>query len=85
VGESEDAARADPIWTDQIGNVALTLVQLTQGSRTSYQLFAVAGEGWLQAGAYWHYAEALAAIRSWQEYLRGGGIVEAWGRQSLPQ
>jgi hypothetical protein len=74
-----------PIWTDQIGIVTLSLAQLTQGGRTSYQLFAVEGGRWLQVGAYWLYPQALAAIQSWQHYLHNGGTVEAWVRQSLPQ
>jgi hypothetical protein len=85
VNQKMQPARTTPIWTDQIGNAALTLVQLTQGSRTSYQLFAISDGGWQQVGAYWLYPEAQAAIQSWQEYLRGGGTVEAWVRQSLPQ
>src|SRR5258705_8982468 len=85
VNQKMQPARTTPIWTEQIGTVTLTLAQLTQGSRTSYQLFAVAGGGWLQVGAYWLYPEAQAVIQSWQEYLRGGGTVEAWVRQSLPQ
>jgi len=62
--------------------MTLTVVQLTQGSRTSYQLFAVAGGAWLQVGAYWLYPERLAAIQSRQEYLHGGGTVAAWVRKA---
>ena len=85
VNQKMQPARTTPIWTDEIGNVTLTLARLTQGSRTSYQLFAISDGGWQQVGTYWLYPEALAAIQSLQEYLRGGGTVEAWVRQSLPQ
>ena len=85
VNQKMQPTRTTPIWTDQIGDVALTLVQLTQGSRTSYQLFAISDGGWQQVGTYWLYPEALAGVQAWQGYLRGGGTVETWVRQSLQQ
>ena len=85
VNQKMQPARTTQIWTDQIGNMTLTLLQLTQGSRTSYQLFAISDGGWQQVDTYWLYPEALAGVQTWQGYLRGGGTVEAWVRHSLPQ
>jgi hypothetical protein len=85
VNQKMQPARTTPIWTDQIGTVTLTLLQATHGTRTCYQLCAISAGAWLQVGMYGLYPEALAGVQSWQEYLRRGGTVEAWVRQSLPQ
>ena len=85
VNQKMQPTRTVPVWTDQIGKVTLTLVQVTHGTRTYYQLFAISAGAWLQVGIYGLYPEALAGVQSWQEYLRSGGTVEAWVRQSLPQ
>ena len=84
VNQKMQPTRTTRSWNDQIGNVTLTLAQLTRDSRTSYQLFAVAGGAgcrWARTGCT---PQALAAIQSWQQYLHNGGTVEAWVRQSLP-
>jgi hypothetical protein len=84
VNQKMQRARTAPVWNGQIGTVTLTLVQVTRGTRIDYQLFAISDGGWQQVAAFSLYPEALAGIQSWQEYLRGGGTVEAWVRHSLP-
>ena len=53
VNQKMQPARTTPIWTDQIGNVTLTLVQVAPGTRAYYQLFAISAGAWLQVGMYW--------------------------------
>jgi hypothetical protein len=74
-----------PMWTGQVGDATLTLIQTGKGGRAWYELYAIADGAWWLAGTYAVYPQALTAVQQWQGYLERGGTVEAWVRHSLPQ
>lgn len=71
-----------PVWQGSVGDTSLVLMSTRYHGQQSYALHVIADGKTHQAGAWWTYPEALAAVQSWTGYLQNGGTVAAWLQRS---
>lgn len=66
------------MWTRQIGNAELALIDVAWRGKSGYQLYAIIDEDWMLLGEFRRYADAWAAVQSWVGYFERGGTAKAW-------
>jgi hypothetical protein len=67
-----------PLFTERVGDVALTVIRVTVDGRTRHQVYAISEGSWALVAIYGNYTDALSEVLAWRRYLGGGGTVAAW-------
>jgi hypothetical protein len=67
-----------PLFTERVGDVALTVIRVTHAGRTRHQVYAVTEGTWVLVGIYGLFMDAMSEVLRWRAYLAGGGTVAAW-------
>jgi proteasome lid subunit RPN8/RPN11 len=67
-----------PLYTETVGEVALTVIRITADGRTRHQVYAITQVVWTLVAIYGLYMDAMSEVLAWRRYLDGGGIVAAW-------
>jgi hypothetical protein len=69
-----------PVWTTQICGVYFTVILVqVPGCRKQYQIYAIDQDRyWTMVGLVGLYADALAELQSWSQWLGQGGTLAQW-------
>ena len=67
-----------PLFTERVGECAVTIIRVTHEGRTRHQVYAVTEGSWALVAIFGCYTDALSEVLRWRRYLDSGGTVAAW-------
>jgi hypothetical protein len=68
------------LFTEIVGDTAITIIKVTIDGRYRHQLYAIDERTWSLTGIYTLYMDAMRELLRWRRYLDEGGSVTAWQR-----